>query len=71
MERFARLERIDKPNDDRGRYIESLDEVKDFENIIIPCSKCGFYDIYDIYEKQDVKIFQTEDWKFWVVMKNE
>ena len=71
LERFAKLEKIDKPNDDRGRYVEDLKEVTGEENIIIPCTKARFYDLYDIYDPKDVKIFQTEDWRFWVVMKNE
>jgi len=67
IERFAKLEKLTPPEDDRGKFVQDLTEVKGDESIIISATKAGFYDLLERFEEKNVKIFQTEDWKFWVV----
>ena len=71
LERFAKLEKIEKVNDERGKFVQQLSDVTGKENIIIPMTRAEFFDLYGIYENKPVKIFQTEDKLCWVVMYNE
>jgi predicted nucleic-acid-binding Zn-ribbon protein len=72
FQRFAKLEKITRPAGyEKCKLVQNITEVTGKDNIIIPCTRCGFYDIYDIYAKEDVKIFQTDDRNYWVVIYNE
>lgn len=71
IERFADLEKIEPPKEHTGKFVRNLEDVTGEESIIISCTKATFYDLYEKFKDRMVKIFQTDDQKFWQVVFDE